>query len=229
MLLLVITACSSTKNNDIQTASYSNTTVTPPSTATPVATVAPTTFISPTIIPIQYELLTHSVTSHNGNSTAIANTKRETYDDWSDSNEIINKVVIQNEDSTFEINNLVGYYGGMCWSNDDAKLLVSYYGRTWSSFTIFNATSATPLYSDVPFNEIRSLFEGKGIVFDYKENESRPDVQIVFQEWSENSKSIKVKYSIIDTQWKTQSGTFWYDLDTGKMSDLEQNPPYEAG
>lgn len=174
-------------------------------------------------------MLTHSVTSHNGKSIAIANTKRETYDDWYDSNEIIDKIVIQNEDSTFEINNLIGYYGNMCWSNNDTKLLISYYGRTWSSFTIFNPIDATPLYSEVSFNEIKNFFEGEDIVFDYKENENRPDPQIVFQEWSEDSKSIKVKYSIIDTKWQTQSGTFWYDLDTGKMKDLEQNPPYEAG
>lgn len=215
--LLGITACSSTKKDNTPTADFSDTTVT---------TIAPTAGISPSAIPRQNELLTHTVTSHDGNSTAIANTKKESYDD---SVEIIDKIVINNKDGTLEINDLVGYYKDMCWSRDDTKLLVSYYGRTWSNFTVFNAIDATPLYSEVPFHEIRSFFEGEGIIFDYKENEDRPDVRITFENWSEDCKSIKVMYSVTDTQWQTQSGTFWYDLDTGNMRDLEQNPPYEAG
>lgn len=255
LLLLSATACGtiiSTGSKAITTpdvtvcpsAATPNTTTTPSVTMIPTPEATPaltspditnsaeadTPVISPTATPVQYEYYDHSVESHNGKSMATAHTKIEVYNGgYNGWNEIIDKITIQNNDNNFEINDLIGYYSDMSWSPDDTKLVVSYYGRTWSNFSIFNAVDATPIYSEISFDTIRSYFEGKGTVFNFKNNESRPDTQIIFQEWSEDSKSIKVKYSTIDTDWQTQSGTFWYDLGTGEMRDIEQNSPYEDG
>lgn len=211
-------------------------TITP--TATPVittpagtdSTIAVSEMISPTEPPIQFEYFTHSVESDNENGLATAYTKIEVYHGIHNGlDEIIDKITIKNGDCSYDINNLIGYYSGMKWSKDGTKLVVSYYGRTWSNFSIFNVSSTVPAYSELSFDTIKNYFEGIGTVFEFKEQEDRPDPQITFQEWSDDSKSIKIKYSIIDTQFLTQSGTFWYDLDTRKMRDLEQKPPYEDG
>lgn len=234
ILMLSASACKVSNNADGLLVDSTQASVTPEAsisiTSTPAPVVIPE-ITAPTLtpVPVQYEQLSHTVRSSNGKYSATAYTKRERYNGYRDSNEIIEKVVIEKGDTSLEINTLAAYYGNMSWSPNDTKLVVSYYGRLWSDFSIFNAVDAALVCPEINFNTIRTFFENNGVIFEYKENENRPDPQIIFEEWSKDSRSIKVKYSIIDTDWQTQSGSFWYEPDSGEMKDLEQYPPYDAG
>lgn len=185
-----------------------------------------TSVISPTGVPSEFISATHEVASNNGKLTATAYTTAErfTFD------EVIDKITIQKGDAAvYEISDIIGYYDTMTWSKDDTKIAISYYGKQWGNFIIADVINNTILYPEIYYSDIRKHFEDLGYRFDYEPNASRPDPYIYFDGWSEDSKSFRVKYTVKDVDWLTQSGSFWYNLDTGEMSDFEQYPPYQQG
>lgn len=168
---------------------------------------------------------THKVISNNGKLTATAYTTAE----FSDFNEVIDRIIIQTEVNSYEISDIIGYYDNMQWSYDDTKLVISYYGRQWGNFIIIDIANKRTIYPETYYEDIRKHFEDLGYSFDYEPNASRPDPYIYFDGWSEDSQSFKITYTVKDTDWQTQSGSFRYDLTTGEMKDFEQYPPYQQG
>jgi hypothetical protein len=184
-----------------------------------------TTENSPTVIPEQYTSLAYTVKSNNGKFIATAYTTKE----YLDYNEVLNKITVQTDEGIYEYSDIIGYYDNMKWSQDDTKLAASFYGRQWGNFIIFDTINNTVINPVTDYNKVINYFEESGYVFEYEPHEFRPDPYFNLIEWSDDCNSIKIEYSVIDTEWQTQSGSFWYDLNTGELKELEQNPPFQQG
>lgn len=142
----------------------------------------------------------------------------------------IDKIIIMDGSKQQEYNNIVGYLDQMYWSPDETKLIVSYFGREWADFLIIDILEGKLIYdSSVYYEDMRKHFEKTGVLFDYTVSENRPDPVNKLIAWSEDGEKIQIEYNIQDNEFYTQSGTFWYHLKTGKITDLEQKEPKIVG
>jgi hypothetical protein len=119
---------------------------------------------------------------------------------------------------------IVGRDFSFLWSPDSKRVAATYSGRIWTSFSILD----TEALAEIPVSDIASYmeqFKEQGVTFDYTLNENRPDPQINPLDWSPDSSKLLIFYQWHDTQYTTQSGTFLYEVNSGQVSKLVQNPP----
>ncbi len=125
---------------------------------------------------------------------------------------------------TITVFDIIGRDFNFLWSEDCRFLAVTYSGREWTHFSIVNTTTLT----EIPGPYMASVMEqlkARGATFDYTANETRPDPALTPVEWLPDSSSILIYYQWHDTSYTTQSGTFVYEIESGQISELIQNPP----
>lgn len=144
-------------------------------------------------------------------------------------NSIIDKIVVKDENGSFEINDITGYYGTMRWALGQSKAVIEYYGRQWRDFTIIDAGKKEVLFNEAfTFQEFMDYFKKQGIVFNFNVNQNRPDIEYRLDKMI-NEDNIRINYVVHDEDYAVQSGSFNYNLTKGTFSDLTQNEPRVEG
>lgn len=142
---------------------------------------------------------------------------------------IIKTITVGNKNGSFEINDMIGYYGAMQWAYGQSMAVIEYYGRLWHNFIIIDTQKQEVVFRE-PFTlqEFMDSFEAQGIVFNYKVNESRPDPEYRLNKVIDED-NIRIDYVVHDEEYVMQSGCFNYSLSTGTFSQLTQNEPKVEG
>lgn len=144
-------------------------------------------------------------------------------------NRKVDKIVVKDENGSFEINDIAGYYGTMRWALGQSKALIEYYGRQWRDFIIIDAGKKEVLFKDTfAFWEFMDHFKKQGIVFNYNVNKNRPDIEYILDKMIDED-NIRINYIVHDENYAVQSGSFNYNLTKGAFSELTQNEPRVEG
>ena len=145
-------------------------------------------------------------------------------------NRKIDKIVVKDENGSFEINDVIGYYGTMRWALGQSKAVIEYYGRQWRDFIIIDAGKKEVLFKDAfTFREFMDYFEKQGVVFNYNVNKNRPDIEFRLDQMIDED-SIRINYIVHEENYEVvQSGSFNYSLSKGTFSELTQNEPKVEG
>ncbi|WP_018306163.1 hypothetical protein [Desulfitobacterium hafniense] len=123
---------------------------------------------------------------------------------------------------------IVGRDFDFLWSGNSRFLAVTYSGREWTHFSIVDTTTLTERpgpYMDFVMDHLKA----QGERLDYIVNEARPDPALIPAEWLPDSSKILISYQWRDISYMTQSGTFAYEVESGRISGLIQNAPFQAG
>jgi|GEM_PF-3416979 len=141
----------------------------------------------------------------------------------------IDKIVVTNGKNSFEINDIIGYYGNIRWALDQSKAVVEFYGREWRDFIIIDTKKKEDLF-ERPFSlqQLMDSFKKQGIAFNFKVNKNRPDIEYRLNKMIDED-NIRVDYIVHDENYVTQSGSFNYNLSKGTFSELIQNEPKAEG
>lgn len=115
------------------------------------------------------------------------------------------------------------------WSKDSKKVVVGRAARVWIDTCIIEM--GKPDYISMLDNNIAGYeeFKASGARFDYELNESRPDPYIQLLDWSPDNKKLLLHYQWTDREYTRQSGTFVYDLEESRISEITQNAPEDEG
>lgn len=144
-------------------------------------------------------------------------------------NRKIDKIVVKDENGSFEINEITGYYGTMRWVLGQSKAVIEYYGRQWRDFIIIDTGKKEVLFKEAfNFQEFMDYFEKQGVVFNYNVNKNRPDIEFRLDNMIDED-NIRINYIVHDENYAVQSGSFNYNLSNGTFSELTQNEPKVEG
>ncbi|ACL21228.1 hypothetical protein Dhaf_3208 [Desulfitobacterium hafniense DCB-2] len=123
---------------------------------------------------------------------------------------------------------IVGGYFDFLWSENSRFLAVTYSGREWTHFSIVDTITLTETPGPYRASVLEQL-KAQGERLDYTANETRPDPVLTPVEWFPDSSKVLVSYQWRDTSYMTQSGTFVYEVESGRISGLSQNSPHQDG
>ena len=142
---------------------------------------------------------------------------------------IIDKIVVNDGDSNFEIDDIAGYYSDLRWVLGQSKAVIEYYGRLWQDFIIIDTKKKEVIFErSFTFEQVMEYFKKQGVVFNYKVNEHRPDIGYRLNTMIDED-NIRIEYIVHDEDYVTQSGSFVYNLSKGTFSELIQNEPKIEG
>lgn len=123
---------------------------------------------------------------------------------------------------------IVGGDFDFLWSGNSRFIAVTYSGRVWTHFSIVDTMTLTERPG--PFmDSVMEQLKAQGERLDYTADETRPDPALTPADWSPDSLKILISYQWRDTSYMTQSGTFVYDVESGRISGLNQHAPFQAG
>lgn len=172
----------------------------------------------------KYDEVMEILSSDDGKTIIIVYTEREI-----GINRSIEKIVVSDEYGSFEINDVIGYYSTMRWALGQSKAVIEYYGREWRNFIIIDTEKKEVLFKEsFTFKEFMDYFKKQGIVFNYKVNKNRPDIEYKLSKMIDED-NIRIDYIVHDENYVTQSGSFNYNLSKGTFSELIQNEPKVEG
>ena len=169
-----------------------------------------------------------AVYSPDGSFAAWSNVQENLKDENGKFYSIYQVLLCNTQTGNVTVFDIVGRDFKFLWSEDSKLLAVTYSGREWTHFGIVDTAALTE--TPGPYmDSVIEQFEAQGEKFDYTVGETRPDPALTPVKWLPDGSKILVSYEWHDPSYATQSGTFVYEVQSGSVSELIQNAPFQAG
>lgn len=134
--------------------------------------------------------------------------------------EKIEYMTIESEGQQLQYKDFEAYFDKLIWIEEETRAILAYHNNQGKNFMIIDLPSCQVIYKgDLDYESMRQAFEVQGEVLSNKEKVPQ-EFNLVYNDVSNDGKKIMIEYEVIEETGITDTGSFWYELETGKVSGI---------